>query len=131
MLKTKESCKMRCNYKNWLKSVSALALVLFLVTAAGSAAQRQAKRGRDWGNPNWGGSAVLRQTALQAGYDEGIKAGRNDRSRGERFNFEDESAYKDATKGYNTQLGDKTIYRRYFRAGFENAMATVGMATRL
>ena len=112
---------MRCNDKNWLKIVSASALVLFLVTAAGSVvAQRQAKRGPDRGNPNWGGSAVLRQTALQAGYDEGIKAGRNDRSRGERFNFENESAYKDATKGYNTRLGDKTIYQRYFRAGFEN-----------
>jgi len=52
--------------------------------------------------------------------EEGIKAGRNDRSRGERFDFENESAYKDATKGYNTRLGDKAIYQRYFRAGFEN-----------
>lgn len=108
------------NYRNWLKSVSLWMLVLLLVTTAGSAAQRQAQRGRDGGNPNWGGSAELRQTALQAGYDEGIKAGRTDRSRGNRFNFEDETTYKDATKGYNTQLGDKALYRRYFRAGFEN-----------
>lgn len=111
---------MRSNYRNWLKSVSLWMLVVLLVTTAGSAAQRQAQRGRDGGNPNWGGSAELRQTALQAGYDEGIKAGRTDRSRGNRFNFEDETTYKDATKGYNTQLGDKALYRRYFRAGFEN-----------
>ena len=92
----------------------------FLVAVSGNAAQREAQRGRDAGNPNWGGSAVLRQTALKAGYDEGVKAGRDDRSRGARFNFEDEMAYKDATKGYNKQLGDKAVYRRYFRAGFEN-----------
>src|SRR4029078_7469791 len=107
-------------YKKWLKSASVWVLVLFLVTMTGSAAQRQTKRGRNFGNPNWGGDAVLRETALQAGYEEGIKAGRTDRSRGEKFNFADESAYKDAAKGYKAQLGDKTTYQRYFRAGFEN-----------
>ena len=111
---------MKCTHRNLFRSVSVLTLVLLLVTAVGSAAQRQTQRGRDGGNPNWGGSAELRQTALQSGYDEGIKAGRTDRGRGERFNFEDETAYKDATKGYNAQLGDKALYRRYFRAGFEN-----------
>ena len=111
---------MRWHYKNWLTRVSVWALVLFLMMAGSADAQRQAKRGPARGNPNWGGSTALRQTALEAGYDEGIKAGRSDRSRGERFNFADESAYKDATKGYNAQLGDKKLYQQYFRAGFEN-----------
>ena len=70
--------------------------------------------------PELGGLTELRETALQSGYDEGIKAGRNDRSHGERFNYTDESEYKAATKGYSASLGDKTTYQRYFRAGFEN-----------
>ena len=118
-MKTREDSRMKCNHKDWLKSVSAWAFVLFLVTAVGRAAPPPAQREPDGNIPNWGGSAELRQTALQAGYDEGIKAGRTDRSRGQKFNFEDEIAYKDATKGYNKQLGDKKLYRRYFRAGFE------------
>ena len=41
----------------------------------------QDRRNRDWdGYPNWGGSFDLRQTALNAGYNEGTKEGRNDRS---------------------------------------------------
>jgi hypothetical protein len=39
-------------------------------------------RGRNWdGYPNWGGTFELRQTALNAGYNEGAKLGREDRSR--------------------------------------------------
>ena len=121
MNKLREGNKtMTGNQKNWLRSVSVLALVLLTVTVTGSAAQRVSKRGPNRGNPRFGGSAVLRQTALQAGYEEGIKAGREDLSRREKFNFADESAYKDATKGYNAELGDRAIYQRYFRAGFEN-----------
>ena len=45
--------------------------------------RREARRGQTWGNyGNWGGSYQLRQTALNAGYNEGIKEGRNDRARG-------------------------------------------------
>ena len=95
-----------------------MALGVFLVlTAGGASAQRKAKRGP--GNPNWGGSAQLRQTALNAGYEEGLVAGRNDQQRRERFNFKDESEYQSATKGYNSSLGDRALYQRYFRAGFE------------
>jgi hypothetical protein len=112
---------MKSNRKGWLKGEAALAVGLFLVATAGNVlAQREEKRGPNSGNSNWGGSFPLRQTALQAGYDAGIKAGRNDHSRGERFNFTDESDYKKATKGYNSRLGDRSLYQRYFRAGFES-----------
>src|SRR2546430_17486998 len=41
----------------------------------------QDRRNRNWdGYPNWGGSFDLRQTALNAGYNEGTKEGRNDRA---------------------------------------------------
>src|SRR5919205_1081941 len=41
------------------------------------------RRGRNWDRyGRWGGSYELRQTALNAGYNEGIKEGRKDRSKG-------------------------------------------------
>jgi len=83
--------------------------------------RREARRGRDWdGYGNYGGSSQLRQTALNAGYNEGIEEGRNDRRRGERFNFSDESDYRNASKDYNSRFGNRSLYQRYFRAGFEN-----------
>lgn len=83
--------------------------------------RRDERRGRDWGNNNnWGGSAQLRQTALNAGYNNGIKEGRNDRRRGDRFDFTDENAYSKATADYSSRLGNKALYQRYFRQGFEN-----------
>ena len=55
--------------------------------------RRQRDSNRDWRNNGryndpyndpygYGGSSQLRQTALNAGYNEGIKEGRKDRSRG-------------------------------------------------
>ncbi|MBD0373207.1 MAG: hypothetical protein ICV60_20370 [Pyrinomonadaceae bacterium] len=79
------------------------------------------RRGRDWRrNDRWGGSYELRQTALNAGYNEGIKEGRKDRSKGRRFSFYDKSEFQKATKDYNSRLGDRELYRRYFQQGYEN-----------
>jgi hypothetical protein len=75
---------------------------------------------RNWDSyPNWGGSFDLRQTALNAGYNEGSKEGRNDRANGKHSNFQNFSAYQKATKGYLTRLGDRELYRRYFREAFQ------------
>ena len=83
--------------------------------------RRESRRGRDWGHyGGWGGSSQLRQTALNAGYNQGIKEGRNDRRRGDRFNYTDESDYRNASKDYSSRLGDRSLYQRYFRQGFEN-----------
>ncbi|MFZ0062251.1 MAG: hypothetical protein WAL47_09450 [Pyrinomonadaceae bacterium] len=82
---------------------------------------RNGRYGRnDDGYGNYGGSAQLRQTALNAGFNEGTKEGRKDRSRGERFDFTDEGAFRSATKDYSSRLGDRETYRRYFREAFEN-----------
>lgn len=96
----------------------------------------QQRRDRDWrrgrnnrggrngdGYGNYGGSSQLRQTALNAGANEGNKAGRKDRSRGERYDYTDEGAYQKATKDYSSSLGDREIYRRYFREAFEHGYA--------
>ena len=80
----------------------------------------QDRRGRDWDRyGNYGGSSELRRTALNAGYDEGIKEGRKDRGNGSRTEHRNLSSYERATKGYSSRLGDRELYRRYFREAFE------------
>jgi type II secretory pathway pseudopilin PulG len=73
-----------------------------------------------YGNYNYGVAAQVRQTALNAGYNEGIREGRNDRSRGRGFDYADSSTYRNATKDYNSRYGDQEFYRQYFRQGFVN-----------
>jgi hypothetical protein len=79
------------------------------------------RRGRNWdGYGNLGGSFQLRQTALNAGYNEGIKQGRNDRNRRNNYGFQGQSAYQKATKDYSSRLGDRSLYQQYFRAAYQN-----------
>src|SRR2546423_10308698 len=93
--------------------------ISFLMAAL--AATAAAQRNRNWdGYPNWGGSFDLRQTALNAGFNEGSKEGRNDRSSNRYRNYNDFSAYRDATKDYNSRLGNRDLYRRYFQTAFEH-----------
>lgn len=84
---------------------------------------RRRRRGRDWDRyGRYGGSYELRQTALNAGYNDGAKEGRKDRNRRERSLWSI-NAYQKATKDYSSKLGDKELYRRYYREGFENGYA--------
>jgi hypothetical protein len=81
----------------------------------------QNRRSRDWDRyGNYGGSSELRQVALNAGYNEGLKEGRKDREKGKRTDYSNQATYQKATKGYSSRLGDRELYRRYFREGFEN-----------
>ena len=81
----------------------------------------QNRRGRDWDRyGNYGGSSELRRTALNAGYEEGVKEGRKDRGSRNRTEHRNLSSYQKATKGYNRGLGDRELYRRYFREAFED-----------
>jgi len=93
----------------------------------------QRRRDSDWdrgrrgrtndGYPNLGGGFDLRQTALNAGYNEGIKAGRDDRRHNRRYEFRDESSFQRANKDYNSRFGDRGRYSEYFRLAFENGYA--------
>src|SRR6185503_1935952 len=97
--------------------------------------QRRRDRDNDWRNNNWrrgrfndgypdlGGSYDLRQTALNAGANIGIKAGREDRRRGRAYEFRDEKAFQKATEDYSSKLGDRGLYQTYFRQAFANAYA--------
>lgn len=81
----------------------------------------QNRRGRDWDRyGNYGGSVELRRTALNAGYEEGVKEGRKDRWNGSRTAHRNLSSYQKATKDYSPRLGDRELYRRYFREAFED-----------
>jgi hypothetical protein len=81
----------------------------------------QNRRGRNWdGYKNYGGSFELRQTALNAGYNEGIKQGRNDRNRRNRADYRDQSNYRRAIQDYSSKLGDRELYQRYYRDAFGN-----------
>ena len=86
---------------------------------------RNSDRGRDrWGRNwdrygNYGGSFQLRQTALNAGYNEGMKAGRDDRRRG-RYN---PTRYSNTLKDYNSRMGDRYTYQQYFMQAFQNGYA--------
>ena len=79
------------------------------------------RRGRNWDRyGGYGGSFQLRQTALNAGYNNGIQEGRKDRRRGDRFDYRDEGDFQRATQDYSSRLGDRELYKRYFREGFAN-----------
>jgi hypothetical protein len=84
--------------------------------------QDRNNRDRNWdGIGNYGGSAELRQTALNAGYNEGIKAASDARQNGRQSDYRNINAYQKATKDYSWRLGDRELYRRYFREAFVNA----------
>lgn len=92
--------------------------------------REQRRRQRDWrydrngrnddGYGNYGGSYQLRQTALNAGYNEGIKEGRKDRNNRDRFEYRDEEDYRNANTDYSSRLGDRQLYAQYFRQAFVN-----------
>ena len=92
--------------------------------------REQRRRQRDYRNDRvyrndddrygYGGSFQLRQTALNAGYNEGIKEGRKDRSNGDRFEFRDEEDFRNANTDYSSRLGSRQLYQQYFRQGFQN-----------
>jgi hypothetical protein len=110
----------------------AFSLLLGIGTVLGSAAQAQSpddryaqERGRNWERyGNYGGSSELRQTALNAGYAEGINEGRLNRASGRYADLRNQSTYQRATKDYSPRLGDRELYRRYFREAFEDGYNT-------
>jgi len=84
----------------------------------------RSRRGRNWdGYGNYGGSPQLRQTALNAGYNEGIRQGHKDRNKRNSYGFQSQSAYQKATKDYNSRLGDRAVYQHYFRAAYESGFS--------
>jgi hypothetical protein len=83
-------------------------------------------RNRNWRNnntgddyPNYGGTFELRQTALNAGYNNGIEAGRRDRQQGRYYDIRSQREFQRASKDYSSRLGDRNLYSEYFRLAFQ------------
>src|SRR2546423_14746519 len=104
-----------------LAILSLLLIGIGIASSSGAAAQR---RNRWDGYPNRGGSYQLRETALNAGFNEGTKEGRNDRARNRYRNYTEFGAYNDATHDYSSRVGDRDLYRRYYRLAFERGYDT-------
>jgi len=114
------------------RAIMVCSLLLGIGIVLGSAAQAQSpndryaqERGRNWERyGNYGGSTELRQNALNAGYTEGINEGRLNRSNGRYADLRNQGTYQRATKDYSPRLGDRELYRRYFREAFEDGYNT-------
>lgn len=113
-----------------MKARHTISIAIFAVALIGMATDVAAQRRRNWdGYPNWGGSFNLRQTALNAGYNEGSKEGGKDRAGNRRSNYGDFEAYRKATKDYSSRLGDRALYQRYYRLAFERGYDTENTST--
>jgi hypothetical protein len=70
------------------------------------------------GYPDWGGSYELRQTALNEGFNAGNKAGLDDYRHNRRSGPQSHSDFQNASHGYNSRMGDRYLYQRYYREAF-------------
>ena len=59
------------------------------------------------------------EQALQAGYNEGFRAGRADREDRWRYDYRSAFAYQDANYGYDGRYIAQDEYNHYFREGFQ------------
>jgi hypothetical protein len=75
------------------------------------------------GYPDLGGSFDLRQTAMNAGFTDGVKAGRDDLRKNRGYNIQGHSEYQKATRDYNSGRGDRNLYQQYYRMAFEHGYA--------
>lgn len=76
------------------------------------------RRGDRYYQTNQYGMKKLEQ-ALQAGYNEGFKAGRADREDRWRYDYRSAFAYRDANYGYDGRYIGQDEYNHYFREGFQ------------
>jgi hypothetical protein len=75
-------------------------------------------RGGQYYQTNQYGIRKLEQ-ALQAGYNEGYRAGRADREDRWRYDYRSAFAYRDANFGYDGRYIAQDEYNHYFREGFQ------------
>src|SRR5262245_56719192 len=102
---------MEVRSKNKLIKLLSIAIFAASVATLSTSASSQ-RRGRNLdGYPNWGGSFDLRQTALNAGYNEGSKEGRKDYDKRTSHQYDDFKAYRNADQDYSSKFGDKNLYQ--------------------
>lgn len=79
---------------------------------------RYRRNRRNSNNGGYYGSAEARRRAQEIGYEEGYRAGQDDRARGRGYDLDSHSTYRDATAGYNNSYGDIENYRNNFREAY-------------
>src|SRR6476619_157214 len=72
-------------FQKWIGTFVSLLFIAGVIAMSGTSASAQRYGNRSWdGYPNWGGTADMRQTALNEGYNAGMKAGADDLARNRR-----------------------------------------------
>jgi hypothetical protein len=61
----------------------------------------------------------VRRIAYQNGYLDGLHHGRDDRDHHRSYNYEHAGDYREATRGYIAEYGDRDFYRRAYREGYQ------------
>jgi hypothetical protein len=77
--------------------------------------------GRNRNGGNNGGyydRSEVRRQAQSIGYQEGYRAGQDDRASGRSYDLDSHNTYRDATAGYNNSYGDIEYYRSNFREAY-------------
>ena len=57
--------------------------------------------------------------AQQNAYSDGLRHGQDDRRRNRNYNYSDSNDYRNATRGYRSEYGDRETYRQAYRQGFQ------------
>lgn len=80
------------------------------------------RNGRNDRNDRWddrnGRNDQFRRAALENGWRDGLRHGQEDRNRNRRSNYQDSSDYRDASRGYRSDYGNRETYRNTYREGF-------------
>ena len=56
--------------------------------------------------------------AQENGYRDGLRHGQDDRNHNRRFDYQDSGDFRDASRGYRSEYGNRDAYRNAYREGF-------------
>jgi hypothetical protein len=79
---------------------------------------RYGRNRRTGNNGGYYDRTEVRRQAQSIGYQEGYRAGQDDRASGRGYDLEAHNTYRDATAGYNNSYGDIEYYRSNFREAY-------------
>jgi hypothetical protein len=101
---------------NWMPGVAAVMGMALAVPAAAEARDQYGRgaRVRDYRYESYAGRA-----GFEKGYEDGLKRGRRDGDRGDRFDVTRDGKYRDGDHGYKSSYGPRSQYVRAYRRGFE------------
>jgi hypothetical protein len=104
--------------------LAAAALVLGVgVVVPACAAERYPYRYGSYDDSDYNDRQNIERLAFQNGYDEGLEHGRRDLREGRQYSIARHDEFRDGDEGYRRSYGDRELYRRLFRQGFERGYA--------